>query len=167
MTDNAYIGSFGIPRYVGAGEGQELINRSDIVTEYLFPVKRIITEIDFDKLGLPDGNTLVTGNNGFARGIASVPKGALVVSAKLYFTAAGADGTKTIDVGLEQKDGTVIDADGLVDGAVITAGVKTGAGALIGTALTSDGYVVATKATGDADDFKGLKGWLVVEYVNG
>jgi hypothetical protein len=165
MTDNAYISSFGVPRYVGAGEGEELKNRSDIVTEYLFPVKRVITEIDYDKLGLPDGNTLVTGNNGFARGIAAIPAGALVVSATLYVTGAGADGTATVDVGLEEKDGTPIDADGLVDGATIAAGTKTGAGALVGTVLDDEGYVVAAIATGTAANFAGLKGWLVVEYV--
>lgn len=163
MAD-AYIDDFGLARINGRGEGQELKNQSDVVTEYLAPIHRVIVNIDYDNLGLPDGNILV--GNGFGRGIAGVPANALVVSAKMYVTTAATDPTKTIDVGLEEKDGTAIDADGLIAAQALSVGVIAGAGALVGTKVTDKGFVVAT-SNGTAADLKGLKGSIVIEYVNG
>ena len=95
-----------------------------------------------------------------------IPAGAYLVGGKLQVVTAFAGGT-SYDIGLTQKDGTVIDADGL-DAAVATAAINAANewvdfdGALIGSTagLTFDGYLIIA-ATGT---FTAGKAVVVVEY---
>lgn len=76
--------------------------------------------------------------------IHTIPSGSVVEQVQLFVegTISGG-GTINLDLGLSQPDGTVIDADGLVDGFAGTAvgSYHSGAGLLIGTALAADGQL--------------------------
>lgn len=83
------------------------------------------------------------------------------------FTSAGAT---TLDIGLQEKDGTVIDADG-IDAAIALTAIDTVGevvvhdGALVGGVVTigdADGYVYVTVGTGP---YTAGKGVLTVEYL--
>lgn len=90
---------------------------------------------------------------------AFIPNGAYVVSARYI---AEVDFDFATDIGTSQKDGTVIDADGLLVGILTTA---EGAGALIGTTVTADSYfVVADNAAAGGPATVG-RGTLIVEYI--
>ena len=97
----------------------------------------------------------------------SIPKGALIKSAVLQVTTAeAAASSQTLSLGLVKADGTEIDNDGLFDAlaqsAVDTVGESnTGAGALIGTKLTDEGYLWATVQTAN---FTTLVARLSVTY---
>ena len=101
-----------------------------------------------------------------------IPAGSYILSATLIVTtAATSAGTATLTVGLAQKDGTVIDADG-IDATIALAaigatkvvkcdGVLAGGTASIGSA---NGYVYTTPTTG-GDVFTAGRGKLVIEYI--
>tara|TARA_R110001599_G_scaffold169362_2_gene359311 strand:+ start:779 stop:1264 length:486 start_codon:yes stop_codon:yes gene_type:complete len=101
-----------------------------------------------------------------------IPALASIVSAKLIIDVAftSTSGTTDLTVGLEQKDGTDIDVNGLVEAdeatqtAIGTAGnVVTGAGALIGKSVgAAAGQVIVDKS---ADDLLTGEARLIVEYV--
>lgn len=96
-----------------------------------------------------------------------IPAGARVLSAKLAVTTAFAGGT-SLAVGLNQPDGTVIDADGLVTDAnaplanLAAGDYVDGTGALVGSSdgLANDGCIVVA-ATGT---FTAGEATLTVEY---
>ena len=100
---------------------------------------------------------------------AYIPKGAVILSAKMVALVAFAGGT-SYDIGLEQNGGTAIDADGLFDGVavanlnVVNEWADSGGhtGALVGSTvgLTHDGFLLVV-ATGT---FTAGKAKLVVEY---
>lgn len=80
-----------------------------------------------------------------------LPANSFLVDARLKVGTAWAGGT-SIDIGLEQTDGTVIDADG-IDAAVATASLTANAiidcdGALVGASIGANDAVVAVVATG-------------------
>ena len=101
-----------------------------------------------------------------------IPALATVVSAKLVVDAAFTSTSTTTDltVGLEQKDGTDIDIDGLLtaanadQAAIGTAGnVVTGSGALVGKTIgAAAGQVIVASS---ADDLLTGSARLVVEYI--
>ena len=101
-----------------------------------------------------------------------IPANASIVSATLYIDEAftSTSGTTDLTVGLEQKDGTDIDVDGLVtaleatDTAIGTAGnVVKGEGALVGTSIGANpGQLIVDKSV---DDLTAGKARCVVEFV--
>lgn len=103
---------------------------------------------------------------------AFLPAGSYITAAYIVVTtAATSGGTATLTVGLAQKDGTVIDADG-IDATIALAalgaskvvrcdGALAGGTASIGAA---NGYVYTTPTSG-GDAFTAGRGKLVIEYI--
>lgn len=155
-----YVGDFGVERFTGAAEAgnkneTSAILRFGAVHQIVCPVKVV------DGVLTPVANL----TTGFGRGIAKVPAGSALFDAYVVVKGAAKSGA-TLDVGLSEKDGTPIDADGLVDGAAVDAkGISTGAGALIDTVIAEDGYVVVDAATGTDADFVDADITIIVEYV--
>lgn len=101
-----------------------------------------------------------------------IPAGSYIKSATLIVTeAATSGGTATLTIGLAQKDGSVIDADG-IDATIALAdlaaakvvkcdGALAGGVASIGSA---NGYVYTTPTT-SSNAFTAGKGRLVIEYI--
>lgn len=99
---------------------------------------------------------------------AFIPAGAIVKDA--YFvvdTAFTSGGTAVLDLGLKEADGTNIDDDG-IDAAVALGvidaddDVVVADGALVGTRLAKDSYVMATY---DTAAYTAGAGKLVIKYV--
>jgi len=78
-------------------------------------------------------------NDSFSSAVAFIPAGAHIVSANTYIKTAFAGGT-TYDMGLYQRGGTVIDADG-IDAAVAVAAMDAD-----GDMVVNDGAMVAPTA---------------------
>lgn len=97
----------------------------------------------------------------------SIPAGAAIKEAYLDveedFTTAG--GTGTVDVGLEQADGTAIDVDGLIAAAAeadLVAGYReVGAGALVGARIGANAGQVAVAPSAALTAGKGR---LLIRY---
>jgi len=103
---------------------------------------------------------------------AFVPAGSYIVGAYLIVTtAATSAGTATLTIGLAQKDGTVIDADG-IDATIALAAlaatkvVRCDGALSAGTASigSANGYVYTTPTTA-GDAFTAGRGKLVIEYI--
>lgn len=97
--------------------------------------------------------------------LAKIPANSFIEAAYLKVGTAWAGGT-SIDVGLAQTDGTVIDADG-IDAAVATASLTADAiidcdGALVGASVGSDDAVLEVTATGT---YTAGTATLVVRYL--
>lgn len=152
----AYKDAFGMDVTYGVGEA---VDKNGVVDVTHFGAIKQITQVfDYDKDGIPSALDLTIRSS-------KVPAGSAIVGAKLAVLKPGATTTTTLDVGLVELDSTAIDADGLVAGATCAAGLNVGAGALIGSVLSVDGYVVVTpSATTDAA-LKGLYAVLVIEYI--
>lgn len=155
----AYVDDFGMTITYGLGEGQELKNRTDTTDGV---VHTIVTDIDYDRFGLPSANAV----EGFGRGIAKIPANSIIDDVVLYVTTAPATPGSTINVGISKKDGTVIDEDGLLAGTSLEAGAHYGESeALIELPIgADDGYITVTTAAG-AEALKGLKAKLVIKFV--
>lgn len=102
----------------------------------------------------------------------SIPAGSTIVSARMRIITAftSTSGTTDLLVGLEQADGTVIDADGLIAAAqatqtaIGTAGnMVTGAGALVGVSIGANAgeLVVAPNVA----DLTAGRAEVLVEYM--
>lgn len=103
---------------------------------------------------------------------AFIPAGSYIKSATLIVTtAATSGGTATLTIGLAQKDGSVIDADG-IDAAIALAdlaaakvvkcnGDLAGGVASIGA---NNAYIYTTPTTA-GDAFTAGRGKLVIEYI--
>lgn len=103
---------------------------------------------------------------------AFIPAGSYIVNAYLIVTtAATSSGTATLTIGLAQKDGTVIDADG-IDATIALAalgaakvvrcdGALSGGTASVGSA---NAYVYTTPTTA-GDAFTAGRGKLVIQYI--
>lgn len=99
---------------------------------------------------------------------AFIPAGSYIKSATLIVTTAMGGSSGTLTIGLAQKDGTVIDADG-IDAAVAQADLEANEvvkcdGALAGGVLSigaANGYVYT--ATGGT--VSSGRGRLVIEYI--
>lgn len=153
----SYKDAFGMNVTYGRDEA---IDSNGLVTVNHFGARhQLVLDIDFDANGMPSASDLTIRS-------AKIPAGAAIVGADLVVLKAATDATVTVDVGTVELDGTAIDADGLVAAQALSAGVHTGAGALIGTvAGTEDGYVKVTPSSTAAADLKGLKALLIVDYV--
>lgn len=153
----SYTDAFGMKVTYGRDEA---VDENGLVTVNHFGARhQLVLDIDYDANGLPSVADLTIRS-------AKIPAGAAIVGADLVVLKAAADATVTVDVGTVKLDGTAIDEDGLVDGATLAAGVKAGAGALIGTvAGADDGYVKVAASSTAAADLKGLKALLIVDYV--
>ena len=101
-----------------------------------------------------------------------IPANASIVSATMYVDEAFTSTSTTTDltVGLEEKDGTDIDVNGLIEAdeatqtAIGTAGnVINGAGALVGTTIGTEAGQLIVAAS--VDDLLTGKARVVVEYV--
>jgi hypothetical protein len=102
----------------------------------------------------------------------SIPANSTIISAKLYIDTAftSTSTTSDLDIGLEQSDGTDIDANGLVTASEATQttialanSVITGAGALIGKTIGAAAGELMVIPT--ADDLLTGQARVVVEYV--
>lgn len=97
----------------------------------------------------------------------SIPAGAAIVDVYLDveedFTTDG--GSATLDVGLYQEDGTVIDADGLIaaaaEGDLVEGARITGDGALVGARIGSEAGQVTVEPS---EDLTGGEARLLVRY---
>jgi hypothetical protein len=103
---------------------------------------------------------------------AFIPAGSYIKSATLVVTtAATSSGTATLTIGLAQKDGTVIDADG-IDATIALADLAAAKvvkcdGALAGGVASvgaNNAYVYTGPTTG-ANAFTAGAGKLVIEYI--
>jgi hypothetical protein len=103
---------------------------------------------------------------------AYIPAGSYIVGAYLIVTtAATSAGTATLTIGLAQKDGTVIDADG-IDATIALAAlgatkvVRCDGALSAGTASvgSANAYVYTTPTT-STDAFTAGRGKLVIQYI--
>ena len=155
-----YVSDFGVGIFIGT---DEVINKNKssslltygAVSQLIVPVQ----VVEGDLAPCANGADDVV----FGRGIAKIPAGAVIKACYLVIRGAAA-ASSTIDVGTYKKNGTAIDADGLLDGAATdTAGlVDTTAGALVGTKVTEDSYI---GVTGTASDFADADIDIVVEFI--
>lgn len=153
----AWIDEFGIERDNGLGSTLEE-NRASHVTTY-GAKHQIVVDLDPDIYGLPRANKA---DGTYSYAVAKVPAGSAILSALLLVKKQATD-TETVTVGLQKQTGAELDNDGLiVAGSVSAVGLVKGAGALIDTVVSEDGYIVVTANAGEA---KGLKATLVVEFM--
>lgn len=137
------------------------VGRTNAVT------RRVVATIDLTD---PPGFTHDLDNDGTNDGYAEdafIPAGAFITNSYLIVDEPAAGGT-SIDIGLYQKDGTVIDADG-IDAAILTAEMA------VNNAVVNDGARVRGTLTVGANDaylfvaatgtFTAGKVKLVTEYM--
>lgn len=155
---SSYVDVFGVERVYGLGEGVDKFNAtsaegmSGSLHEIVCPLS--LTGPDFNRDANNDGT-----KDSFGRGVAHVPAGAAIASVDVKINST--TGLSALTIGLYEKDGTVIDADGLyvtADG--VTVGVHEGSGALIGAVLEKRGFVKAAITGATA-----LEGEIVVRYI--
>jgi len=155
----SYKDAFGMDVTYGVGEAKDTHGVVDVT--HFGAIKQVEMLIDFDKDGVPAAT-------GWTIRSSKIPAGSAILRADLVVLAAAATPATTVDVGTCELDGTAIDADGLLDGVALSAGVKVGgtnSEALIGTVVAEDSYItVAPSAQTDAA-LGGLKAVLIVEYV--
>ena len=154
----SYVDVFGVERIIGLGEGVDKLNSTSAegmagsLHEIVCPLS--LTGPDFNKDADNDGTL-----DSFGRGVANVPAGATIDSVDVKIVEA--TGLSGLNIGLYEKDGTEIDADGLyktADG--VAAGLHAGTGALIGALAEKTGYIKAEITGATA-----LKGEVIVRYV--
>lgn len=129
--------------------------------------QQMVIDINYDDLPAETSDLDNDGtNDGWNDNDPYIPAGSLITRAVLIVETAFAGGT-SYNFGLSQKDGTVIDADG-IDAGVLTAALAANLavqcnGALVGgTALvTADAYLKVA-ATGT---FTAGKAKLFIEYI--
>ena len=122
--------------------------------------QQLVQVVNYDDLPVPTPQDAVNG---------VIPANSLIVAAYTYEVTAfdSTSGATTLDVGLQEGDGTEIDNDG-IDAGVITAdgtaqGWTVGDGALVGATVgAAPAYVVVTPSTAD---LTAGKGYVVIEYI--
>lgn len=144
-----YVGSFGVARQVGAGEGRDV--KYDVSAKPSLGATSAL-EVVVDEKG-PVANV----GTGFGKDGAFLPAGAVVVDAYLLTEVKG--DAAGVSVSLVKKDGT-----GAIEllGATTPAGdnaVDQAEGAALQTRLEEDRYFTS------AGTKTGLKAKLVVEYI--
>lgn len=156
----SYVDVFGVERFIGLGEGVDKLNATSAegmagsLHEIVCPLS--LTGPDYNKDANNDGTM-----DSFGRGVANVPAGATIQEVVIKVNSV--TGTVTAaTLGLYEKDGTVIDADGLYDlgAGSFSAGLISGNGALIGTVLEHASYLKFAQTGATA-----LDGEIVVRYV--
>lgn len=151
-----YKDAFGMNVTYGRDEAVDSNGVVDVT--HFGAIHQVVQLIDYDKDGMPSVADLTIRSS-------KIPAGSAVKAVSLVVLTAAADATVTVDVGTVELDGTDIDADGLVDGATLDAGIKAGAGALISKVVAKDSYIKVTPDSTAAADLKGLKALLIIEYV--
>lgn len=122
----------------------------------------VVIDFDYSTLEVYDeGEPQSSVMDRFSELMAYMPEGAGILSAHIVPIE---DFDEDINVGVYQKDGTVIDADGLVAASTptVAGGVVEGAGAVIGDVTTMDNYIVIEAAVGAPTTGKAR---LVVTYM--
>lgn len=156
----SYVDSFGIERVYGLGEGVDTLNAasaegmSGSLHEVCCPLS--LTGPDFNRDKNNDGTM-----DSFGRGVACIPAGATIEEVVIKVNSL--TGTVTAaTLGLYEKDGTVIDADGLyaLGEGTFAAGLLDGNGALLKTVLAKTGYLKFAQTGATA-----LDGEIVVRYI--
>ena len=157
--------------YIRYGLERAAVKDSGVTTKEV--LRYLVVDLSVVK-GLPtftaDLNNNGT-NNGFAGDDAYIPAGSYITKATIVVTTAFATSdSATLDIGLAQLAGTVIDVDGIDD--AIAVGALNAAnkvvlcnGALAGQALgvgANDAYVYTTQNTGT---FSAGAAKLVIEYI--
>ena len=134
--------------------------------EYGTKTKVKTVEYEFTYDDLPDGSTNALNY--------SIPANARIISAKFIVDAAwtSTSGTTDLTVGLEQADGTAIDADGLltavnladasIEDAADVGSVITGSGALVGASIGANAGELVVGST--AADLTAGAARVIVEY---
>ena len=144
-----YVGSFGVTRYVGAGEGRD--------AKYDSSAKPAEGMRNFIEVVVDENGPVANVGTGFGNGQAYIPAGAVVTAAYLLTEVKGSAANVTLS--LVKKDGT--DSKALLAAATPTGdnSVNAAAGAVIGTRMAEDRYVVSggTKT--------GLKAKAVIEFI--
>lgn len=144
-----YVGSFGVTRYVGAGEGRDV--------KYDSSAKPAEGMRNFIEVVVDENGPVANVGTGFGNGQAYIPAGAVVTAAYLLTEVKGSAANVTLS--LVKKDGA--DAKALLAAATPTGdnSVNAAAGEAIGTRMAEDRYVVSggTKT--------GLKAKAVIEFI--
>ena len=144
-----YVGSFGVTRYVGAGEGRDV--------KYDSSAKPAEGMRNFIEVVVDENGPVANVGTGFGNGQAYIPAGAVVTAAYLLTEVKGSAANVTLS--LVKKDGT--DSKALLAAATPTGdnSVNAAAGAAIGTRMAEDRYVISggTKT--------GLKAKAVIEFI--
>lgn len=157
---SSYVDVFGVERVYGLGEGVDKFNAtsaegmSGSLHEIVCPLS--LTGPDFNRDANNDGTM-----DSFGRGVAHVPAGATIEEVVIKVNDLA--GTVTAaTLGLYEKDGTVIDADGLyaLGEGTFAEGLLDGNGALIKTVLVETGYLKFAQTGATA-----LDGEIVVRYI--
>lgn len=144
-----YTGSFGLTRFVGAGEGRDEL--------YDASAKPAVGMTNFIEVVVDEKGPVANDGTKFGNGQAYIPAGSVITAAHVLTEVKGSAASVTID--LVKKDGT-----GTVSlfGAFTPAGnnaVNTAAGAALNTRVAENMYV---KAGGTRT---GMKAKLVVEFI--
>lgn len=125
---------------------------------------QLIIDFDFSTLSVFDeGDPQSSTMDAFSELMAYIPEGAGIIAASILPID---DFDENLIVGTYEKDGTVVDADGLLEATTptVAGGVEVGGGAQIGDVTGDDLYLVIANAIGGAPNTEG-RGRLVVEYV--
>lgn len=152
-----YTDAFGMKVTYGIDEAKDKNGAVDVT--HFGAVKQVQLNWDFDKDGVPSKTDLTIRSS-------KIPAGSAILDAKLVVLKAAATAATTVDVGTCKLNGTAIDADGLLDGVALSAGVKgVTAEALIGTVVNEDSYITITPSATTAAALGGLRAILIVDYV--
>lgn len=152
-----YTDAFGMKVTYGIDEAVDKNGAVDVT--HFGAVKQIQLNWNYDKEGIPSKTDLTIRS-------AKVPAGSAILDAKLVVLHAAATAATTVDVGTCKLNGTAIDADGLLDGVALSAGVKgVTAEALIGTVVSEDSYITVAPSASTAAALGGLVATLIIEYV--
>ena len=154
----SYTDAFGMKVTYGTGEAVDKNGAVDVT--HFGAVKQLELVFDYYKSGVPSKNDLTIRSS-------KIPAGSAILDAKLVVLKAAATAATTVDVGTCKLNGTAIDADGLLDGVALSAGVKTpvASEALIGTVVNEDSYITITPSATTAAALGGLRAILIVDYV--
>lgn len=129
--------------------------------------EQLVVEFSYDDL--PEGGNLVDADGSYVR----IPENSLILDAYFEVLEAFADGT-SYDIGLDEPDGTAIDADGLWDSldlsdinsvgdrSVASDHGGTNSGTLCNSAISEPGVLVVT----ESGSFTSGRARVVIEYIN-
>lgn len=144
-----YVGTFGVTRQIGAGEGRDV--KYDVTSKPALGMTKFL-EVTVDENG-PVANV----GAGFGKDAVAIPAGAVVTDAYLLTAVKGS--ASGVSISLVKKDGS--DSKALLEAATPAGdnAVNQADGAVLGTRLAEDRYFTS------AGTKTGLKAKLVVEYV--
>lgn len=123
--------------------------------------RRVVVEYVFDYDELPEASETDSA-------VPVIPANSFITYARMYTVSDSTIGNAdTVDVGLQQDDGTEIDNDGLIAaGDPSTAGTwLDGSGALVGTGIGSNDGQVVVAGTSASSNITGGRFMVVVEYI--